>query len=110
MTRSLMTFPPYCDICAVYTQSISRADAERTIREIFGKIREMIDNSYTDVKVIILGPTPSGIARVNNKYRFRMIIKCKNNKRFREMLKNAINIKLVRDVTVSVDINPETML
>ena len=110
MTRSLMTFPPYCDICAVYTQSISRADAERTIKEIFGKIREMIDNSYTDVKVIILGPTPSGIARVNNKYRFRMIIKCKNNKRFRELLKNAINIKLVRDVTVSVDINPETML
>ncbi len=110
MTRSLMTFPPYCDICAVYTQSVSRADAERTIKEIFGKIREMIDNSYNDVKVIILGPTASGIARVNNKYRFRMIIKCKNNKRFREMLKNAINIKLVRDVSVSVDINPETML
>ncbi len=110
MTRSLMTFPPYCDICAVYTQSVSRADAERAIKEIFGKIREMIDNSYTDVKVIILGPTPSGIARVNNKYRFRMIIKCKNNKRFREMLKNAINIKLIRDITVSVDINPETML
>ena len=37
-------------------------------------------------------------------------IKCKNNKRFREMLKNAINIKLIRDVTVSVDMNPETML
>ncbi len=110
MTRSLMTFPPYCDICAVYTQSVSRADAERTIKEIFGKIREMIDNEYNDVKVIILGPSPSGIVRLNNKYRYRMIIKCKNNKRFREMLKNAINIKLVRDVTVSVDINPETMI
>ena len=70
----------------------------------------MIDSEYNDVKVIILGPSPSGIARVNNKYRFRMIIKCKNNKRFREMLKNAINIKLIRDVTVSVDMNPETML
>ena len=108
--RSLNTFPPYCDICTVYTQSINRTDAEKAIKEIFGKIRGMIDNEYTDVKIIILGPSPSGIARVNNKYRYRMIIKCKNNKRFREMLKNAINIKLIRDVTVSVDMNPETML
>lgn len=108
--RSLNTFPPYCDICTVYTQSINRTDAEKAVKEIFGKIRGMIDSEYNDVKVIILGPSPSGIARVNNKYRFRMIIKCKNNKRFREMLKNAINIKLIRDVTVSVDMNPETML
>lgn len=110
MMRSLKTFPPYCDICAVYTQAASRADAEMTIKEIYGKIREMINNDYKDVKLIILGPSPSGIARVNNKYRFRMIIKCRNNKRFREMLKNAINIRAIRDVTISVDINPETMI
>ncbi len=110
MTRSLMTFPPYCEICAVYTQSVSRADAEKSIKEIFGKIREMINNEFSDVKVIILGPSVSGIAKVNNRYRYRMIIKCKNNRRFREMLKKAIDIKQIRDVTVSVDINPETMI
>ncbi len=110
MTRSLMTYPPYCDICAVYTQSISRTDAEKSIKQIFGKIREKISKDYSDIKLIILGPSPSSIAKVNNRYRYRMIIKCRYNKRFREMLKSAIDIKLQKDVTVSVDINPETLM
>lgn len=110
MTRSLMTYPPYCDICAVYTQSVFKEEAQNAIKQIFGKIREMINNDYSDVKVIILGPSPSGVAKVNNRYRFRMIIKCKYNKRFREMLRNAVDIKTKKDVTVSVDVNPETMM
>ncbi len=110
MTRSLMTYPPYCDICAVYTQSAFKEEAQKSIKEIFGKIRENINNNYSDVKVIILGPSPSAVAKVNNRYRFRMLIKCKYNKRFREMLKNAIDIKTQKDVTVSVDVNPESIL
>ena len=105
-----MTYPPYCDICAVYTQSVFKEEAHNAIKQIFGKIREMINNEFSDVKEIILGPSPSGVAKVNNRYRFRMIIKCKYNKRFREMLKNAVDIKTKKDVTVSVDVNPETMM
>ncbi len=110
LTRSLMTYPPYCDLCAVYTQSVFKEEAQKAIKQIFGKIREMISNDYGDIKVIILGPSPSGIVKVNNRYRFRMMVKCKYNKRFREMLKNAINIKTQKDVTVSVDVNPENLL
>ena len=34
----------------------------------------------------------------------------KNNKRFRAMLKEATNIKLVKDLSFSVDFNPETII
>ena len=74
------------------------------------------DGKYTsDYKFIwdgthILGPAPTAVAKVNNRYRYRMIIKCRNNKNFRNMLKTAIDIKLVNDVTVSVDMNPETVI
>lgn len=110
LTRKLMTFPPYCDIAVVSVQSIFREQAINTINGIFGKIREMIDSEYNDIKLIILGPAPSSIAKVNNRYRYRMIIKCKNNKRFREMLKKALAVNLKNDISVSVDINPETVL
>jgi primosomal protein N' (replication factor Y) len=109
-TRKLMTFPPYCDLAVVNVQSINRDMALDTINNIFAKIREMINDEYSDVKLIILGPSPSTIVKVNNRYRFRMIIKCKNNKQFREMLRKAINVKLINDVSVSVDINPETII
>lgn len=110
LTRKLMTFPPYCDICVVNTQSVYRDTAQKAINGIFDKIKEMLKDEYKDIKLIILGPAPSGVAKVNNRYRYRMIIKCKNNKNFRSMLKSAIDIKLSGDVTVSVDFNPETVI
>ncbi len=110
MTRQLMTYPPYCDICYVCTQSVYREEALEAINGIFDRIREMLKEEYKDIKLIILGPTASAIAKVNNRYRFRMMIKCKNNKNFRNMLKKALDIKHARDVSVSVDFNPETVI
>ncbi len=110
LTRRLMTYPPYCDIAIVTVQSVYREKAQDAINDIFNKIREMINNEYTGVKLIILGPAPTNIAKVNNRYRFRMIIKHKNNKEFRDLLKKAIDIKQFADVSVSVDINPETIV
>ncbi len=110
LTRQLMTYPPYCDICYVCTQSAFRDEALAAINGIFDNIREMLNDEYKDIKLIILGPTASAIAKVNNRYRFRMMIKCKNNKNFRNMLKKALDIKLKKDVSVSVDFNPETVI
>jgi len=110
LSRRLLTYPPYCDICTVSTQSIRRDDAVNTINGIFSNIKEMLNGEYNTVKLIVLGPAPCGVAKVNNRYRYRMIIKCKNNKNFRDMLRKAIDIKLVNDVTVSVDMNPETVI
>ena len=108
--RQLMTFPPYCDICTLVTQSTDKLCAEEAIKEIFDKIKENLSGDYKDVKIIILGPSAASIPKMNNKYRYRMIIKCKNNRRFREMLRNSISIKAKRDISVLVDINPETVI
>jgi primosomal protein N' (replication factor Y) len=105
-----MIYPPFCDVCVVSTQSFSREKAEKTIKDIFGCIKELIDNEYKTVKVIILGPSVAAIAKVNNKYRFRMIIKCKNNAEFRKMLRTALDGKSGDQTTVSVDMNPETVI
>jgi primosomal protein N' (replication factor Y) len=110
MTRKLMTYPPYCDLAVVSVQSAFREEAENTINNIFVKMREMINYEFSDVKDRILGPAPSSVVKLHNRYRYRMIIKCKNNKRFRQMLKEATNIKLVKDVSLGVDINPETII
>ena len=105
-----MIYPPFCDICVVSTQSISRDIAEDAINDIFLKIKENIKEEFKDIKLIILGPSAASVAKVNNRYRFRMIIKCKNNSKFRLMLKKSLNIKLNNDVSVSVDFNPETII
>ena len=110
LTRKLMIYPPYCDICLLSAQSSSKDFAESAIKGIFAKIKELIENKYPSVKLIILGPSPAAVHKVNNRYRYRMIIKCKNNKEFRNMLKEAVEIKLSGDTSVSIDINPETVI
>lgn len=110
MTRKLMIYPPYCDICVVQARAGERKNAETAVNGIFSNIKEMLKDEYADVKLIILGPAPASVPIVNGKYRYRMIIKCKNNKRFREMLRTALEIKRLPDTAVIADINPDTVI
>ena len=109
LTRKLMIYPPFCDICVVSTQAMTRNAAENSLNLIFGEIKRLIADEYSDIKLIILGPSPYTVAKINNKYRYRIIIKCKNSSRFRELLRKAISVKSA-DSSVSVDFNPETVI
>ena len=108
-TRRLMIYPPYCDICLVSAQSVFKERAERAINSVFQNIKTLLEKEYCNIKVIILGPTPAAVSKINNRYRYRMIIKCKNNAEFRKMLRKALEIKAEGDTSVSVDINPESI-
>ena len=110
LNRRLYIYPPYCDICLVTSQSVSRERAERAVFGVFDNIKKLLESDFKDIKIIILGPTAAAVSKINNRYRFRMIIKCKNNSRFREMLKKALDIKAEGDTSVSVDINPESVI
>ncbi len=110
LNRKLMTYPPFCDIALVVAQSVDRNLANDSINQIFNNIKTLVACDYSDVKTIILGPCAATVPRVNGKYRFRMIIKCKNNQRFREMLQKATEIKRKRDTYIGIDINPEALI
>jgi len=80
----------------------------------FDKFKEKVENEYKDLKVIILGPSPCNIPKINNKYRYRLIIKCKNNKKFRDLiLKLLVDVQAnakYKYVTLFADINPENII
>lgn len=110
LTRRLMIYPPYCDICVVSAQSISRDSAAAAVNSVFENIKSALDREYSSVKLIILGPSAAAVPKVNNRYRFRMIIKCRNGAEFRSLLRKAIDIKCSADTQLSVDMNPETII
>ena len=63
--------------------------------------------------MIILGPTPASVPRVNGKYRQRLILKTKNTTAFRNFL-HTVLLKFYENVDKSVgvfvDIDPESMI
>ncbi|MBR2042937.1 MAG: primosomal protein N' [Clostridia bacterium] len=110
LTRKTMVYPPFCDIALLSVSSTDRDIAYDTINTIFNNIKELIDGDYSDVKLVILGPTAAAVPKINLRYRFRMIIKCRFNARFREMVRKAMDIRRKGDVSVFIDINPESVI
>ena len=112
--RKAMVYPPYCDICSVCFVSENEIKALNASREFLQELKSTTAEKYKDVKIIVLGPMPPRLSKINNKYRYRIIIKCKNNKQFRNMLSELLisfgKNKKYSDVSVVADINPENLI
>lgn len=109
-SRRMMIYPPFCDVCVVFTQSMDNGIAKAAIKEIFENIKELLGNEHSDIKAIILGPSAASVPKVGGRYRYRMIIKCKNNRSFRDMIRTAVDIKKRSDLSIGIDMNPENII
>ncbi len=113
MTRKLMIYPPYCDIVMLGISAPTAVMAKESAKKLFDILKGHLEASYNEIKVIILGPSPASVPRVNSKYRYRLILKTKNNKAFRKLLDEVLmEFYGVTDknITVFVDINPESII
>ena len=112
--RKLMQYPPYCDICIAAFMATDENRCRESAYRTLENIKDYVADEYEDVKLKILGPAPAKLFRISDSYRYRMIIKCKNNKRFRQMITKLItdfkNDKKNKDVNFFVDINPESII
>ena len=83
--RKACVFPPYCNICTISFQGAKEERVMGSSLRFLNQLKVM-SKGYPDVKLIALGPMPERVVKVSGKYRHRLIIKCKNNARFRLML------------------------
>ncbi len=108
--RRAMIYPPYCDICSVLFVSTDEIKALNCSRAFLDELKGLTAEKYSEIKIIVLGPMPPRVSKISSKYRYRLIIKCKNSHRFREMIKELL-VSFGKDsafssVTVAIDINP----
>ncbi len=112
--RKAMVYPPYCDMCSICFISELEVKALNASRDFLAALRSTCAEEFKDVKIIVLGPMPPRLSKINNKFRYRIIIKCKNNKRLRNMLSNLLisfgKNKKYSDVGIAVDMNPENLI
>lgn len=96
--RKKLMYPPYYYICNILIISTTFNEAG----DAANKVKRFIDSKLNENEFIILGPSVSSIVRLNNKYRFNIMIKYKKIDNLLPVMKevNNINIK-----NVSIDIN-----
>ena len=110
--RRLLTFPPYCDI--VLMTLTSGDEKELMIHAV--RLREELErlgaDDYADVPMIIFGPFEAPVYRVEEKYRMRLVIKCRLTKKSRELF-SALLIRFGKEgakrPVLSIDFNPSSL-
>ena len=111
--RKAMVYPPFCDLCVVGFSSLSELKSKSAAEYFFRIFKEKLSSDYKDEKVIVLGPVPPKLAKINNSFRERLIMKCKNTAKFRKLVAECIKEfstnKYYDKVTVFADINPESL-
>ncbi|HPZ00723.1 MAG TPA: primosomal protein N', partial [Clostridiales bacterium] len=84
--RKAMAYPPYCTLLSVSFQGKKETQVKRSAASFMDLLKAEAPLHYPDVKLIALGPMEERILKMGGKYRYRLLIKCRNSKRFREML------------------------
>ncbi len=77
-------------------------------------LKDCVAGEYKGEKIIVLGPMPARVAKISEKYRHRLIVKCRNSPKFRRMISDILK-KIGKDsrfskITVYADINPDTAI
>lgn len=109
-----MIYPPYCDIALAGFLGINEEKVHATAVKFFLSLTKKIKTKYKDEKVIVVGPMPARVAKVSNKFRYRLIIKCRNTQNFRKLLAEVLEEIYAesssKSVSVYIDLNPENIL
>lgn len=105
--RRLMWYPPYSDIISIMFSGSSESivpQAAKYFLKLLGKPENL------GQKVQILGPVPSAVSKIKNKYRWQILIKCENDDGLNSILKKACNEcagnKNYKNISVVIDKNP----
>ena len=106
--RKQLKYPPFCDIIVIGFNSISEEEIKKVSNMAYDFIKNKLDND----EFKIFKPMPSPIDKIQNRFRWRIIIKgnmTENaNEVLNELLKNIYN-QNYKDTKVSIDVNPNNM-
>lgn len=107
--RQAMLYPPFADICLIGFVGENQSQTLRAANAFLSSFISLAKSDYPNLPLRVLGPSPALVVKVSNKFRYKLIIKCKNNREFRKMLSTLLvqfgKNKEFASVTAYADMN-----
>ena len=107
--RKQLKYPPFCDIIVVNFSSIEEKELQRVSKWIFEYLTHQLDKEQFK----LFRPMPSPIDKIQNKHRWRIIIKGNITEQVNEILNNCLKEiyhQNLKTTTVTIDVNPNNMM
>ncbi len=111
--RRELLYPPFCDICEIGFTGTEERAVQAAAADFFTRLRAAV-LTQSGIPVRVMGPSPAGVLRVAGRYRYRILVKCRADKRFRALLSTLLaqsgEQPLYRKVSLFADMNPLDLL
>jgi primosomal protein N' (replication factor Y) len=88
--RRTLVFPPVCDICVLGFVGTSAETAGVAARYAAQCLRDLVQKTGFHLPLQMLGPMPFSYGKIGGKYRYRLILKCKNTKAYRDLIRQIL--------------------
>ena len=108
--RKLGLYPPFCGLCVIGFAGAKENEVARAAAR-FSTLLGQQAKRQPDLPLRILGPTPGSIEKINDTYRYKLTVKCRNDRRFRDLVRSTLGLyeqeKLPSKATVAVDLHSD---
>ncbi|MCI6653587.1 MAG: primosomal protein N' [Ruminococcus sp.] len=110
--RKAMLYPPFADICLVGFSGENQGVTLKCASTFQSEFIAIVKEKYGDMPLRIIGPSQAAVYKISNKFRFKIIIKCRNTKEFRsavnQVLMDFSKKKDFNGIQITVDMNPQS--
>ena len=108
--RKLGLYPPFCGLCVVGFAGPKESEVARASARFAAMLGRQAAKQ-PDLPLRVLGPTPGSIEKINDSYRYKLTVKCRNDRRFRDLIRETLTLyeqeKLPGKATVVVDLHSD---
>lgn len=109
--RKAMLFPPFCDIFLITVTGRFENECITVSHKLLEEMKKILSENPS-VKLQIFGPFEAPIYKLKEKYRWRFVIKGKNNKATRALFAYIIKQTVTKSsgrTSISIDVNPNNL-
>lgn len=109
--RRACGYPPFGDMMVITASGLEESAVLHTCLRLRQELTRALDGTrYQNIGYRLLGPAPAAVAKVNERYRYRLTLQAANQKPLRELIayliQQAQRDKMNRGVSLFVDVNP----
>ena len=108
--RKLGLYPPFCGLCVIGFSGPKESEVARAAARFSALLGQQAARQ-PDLPLRVLGPTPGSIEKINENYRYKLTVKCRNDRRFRDLVRSTLECyekeKLPSKATVAVDLHSD---
>ena len=107
--RKTLKYPPFCDIIVLDFSSLNKHEIQRDTKKLHQYLKNRIINEKFGV--LLYSPLPCPVEKINDRYRWRIIIKCIYDEKMNKLLKETLEefYKLKTNTRLSIKQNPNNM-